>query len=82
MADRAHHNLGLLILAGIGAGTILGASVGLLLGRRAGHASEAAMSETVEDLQAKAQQVLSELSKSIAQMRGQSAADEPPIITL
>lgn len=72
MADRAHNNLGLLVLAGIGAGTIVGASIGLLLGRRAGPASEAAMAETVEDLQAKAQHVLSELSNSIAQMRSQS----------
>ncbi len=71
---RAYNNLGLLVLAGVGAGTILGVCVGLLLGRQAGHDSEAAMAETVEDLQAKAQQVLSELSKSIAQMRGQSAA--------
>ncbi len=72
MTDRAHNNLGLLVLAGVGAGTILGASVGLLLGRRAGHASEAAMAETVEDLKAKAQQVLGELSQSVAQMRNQS----------
>ncbi len=74
MKGHAHNNLGLLVLAGIGAGTILGASVGLLLGRRAGHASEAAMAETVEDLQAKAQQVLSELSKSVAQLRSQGTA--------
>jgi len=78
MAGRAHNNLGLLVLAGVGAGTLLGVCVGLLLGRQAGHEAEAAMAETVEDLQAKAQ-VLSELSKSIAQMRGQSAAHEPPI---
>lgn len=75
MADRTHNNLGLLVLAGVGAGTILGVCVGLLLGRQAGHDSEAAMAETVEDLQAKAQQVLSELSKSIIQMRGQSTAN-------
>lgn len=75
MTDRPHNNLGLLILAGVGAGTILGVCVGLLLGRHAGNASEAAMSETVEDLQAKAQQVLSELSQSIAHMRGQSAVN-------
>ncbi len=74
MADRAHNSLGLLVLAGIGAGTILGASVGLLLGRRAGRESEAAMQETVEDLQVKAQQVLSDLSQSVAQLRDQRAA--------
>lgn len=73
MEGRAQSNLGLLVLAGIGAGTILGASVGLVLGRRAGREADAAMQETVEDLKAKAQQVLSELGQSVAHLRSQSA---------
>lgn len=73
MEGRDHNNQGLLILAGVGAGTLLGVGVGLLLGRRAGREAEAAMAETVEDLKAKAQQVLGELSHSVALMRNQRA---------
>lgn len=78
MEGRTQSNLGLLVLAGVGAGTILGASIGLVLGRRAGREAEAAMQETVEDLKAKAQQVLSELSRSVAQLRSQSPPTQTP----
>lgn len=76
MAQRTEHgldtNLGLLILAGIGAGTLLGASVGLLLGRRALREDDHAMTDTVSELKDKAQRVLSELQDKVAAGREQA----------
>lgn len=73
MTDQTSNgnNLGLLILAGIGAGTLIGATIGLMLGHRTGHGSDTAILESVDELKEKAQHVLSQLSNNVAGLSGQ-----------
>jgi gas vesicle protein len=72
MAKPTRTEITLWILAGIGAGTLIGASVGLLLGRRTGRKSDATMAETVEALKERAEQVLGELSENVSDLVGRS----------
>lgn len=63
--DR-HPNFWLLILAGIGAGALTGILLGLLAVRRPRLEVRDEMTETVEDLKRRAEQILTELSQSYA----------------
>lgn len=67
MSDHDHHsNMGLLILAGIGAGAVTGTLLGLLAARRPPSAARDEMTETVDDLKHRAEQILTELSQVYA----------------
>jgi gas vesicle protein len=68
MAKLNRSEIGLLILAGIGAGTLIGATVGLLLGRRAAGRTDAAIAESVDELKERAEQVLAKLSGNVSGM--------------
>lgn len=57
-------SIGLLILAGIGAGALTGALLGLLASRRPRAQARDEIGETVDDLKRRAEQILSELSQS------------------
>ena len=60
-----HHNsVALLILAGIGAGALTGVLLGLLATRQPRAQAQAEMTETVDDLKRRAEQILTELSQS------------------
>ncbi len=72
MAKPTRTEIGLLILAGVGAGTLLGATVGLLLGRRAAAPDGAAMAGTVDELKERAEHVLDELSENVSELVGRS----------
>ena len=64
MSDRDRQNsIGLLVLAGIGAGALTGALLGLLAVRRPPSARRDEMTDTVDDLKRRAEQILSELSQ-------------------
>ena len=65
MPDRDQQSsIGLLILAGIGAGALTGALLGLLASRRPRAQARDEIGETVDDLKRRAEQILSELSQS------------------
>jgi gas vesicle protein len=72
MAKPTRTEITLWILAGIGAGTLIGASVGLLVGRRSGRQTNAAMAETVDALKERAERVLDELSADVSDLVGRS----------
>ncbi len=72
MAKPTRNEIILWILAAVGAGTLIGASIGLLVGRRTGRRTDAAMSETVDALKERAQQVLGELSGNVSDLVGRS----------
>ena len=57
-------NLGLLLLAGIGAGALTGTLFGLLALRRPRSATRDEISESVDDLKRRAEQILRELSQA------------------
>lgn len=81
MAKPTRAEIGLLVLAGIGAGTLLGAVIGLLLDRRAAGPGGAAMAGTVDELKEKAEHVLDELSENVSELVGRSrrmAAEPSP----
>ena len=63
-------NLGLLILASVGAGALSGALLGLLLARRPQAHPKDEITETVDDLKRRAEKILDELSP-----RASSAAE-------
>lgn len=63
--DR-HPNFWLLILAGIGAGALTGTLLGLLAVRRPHEEAREEMTETVDDLKRRAEQILTELSQTYA----------------
>jgi len=52
-----------LVLAGVGAGTLTGVLIGLLALRRPRGQSPEEISETVDDLKRRAEQILTELSR-------------------
>jgi len=67
MPDRdQHRSTGLLILAGIGAGGLAGALLGLLASRRPRAPGQGEIGETVDDLKRRAEQILTELSQTRA----------------
>ena len=65
MPDRDQNlSIGLLILAGVGAGALTGALLGLLASRRPHPQARDEMGETVDDLKRRAEQILTELSQT------------------
>ena len=67
MTDRDRQsNIGVLILAGIGAGALTGALLGLLATRRPRMQARDEIGETVDDLKRRAEQILTELSQTYA----------------
>jgi len=74
-SQRTH--IGLLILAGVGAGTLSGALVGLLLTRRARGQARDEMTETVDDLRRRAEQILGELSQNAV---GREASEKENVL--
>ena len=64
----------ILILAGLGIGVICGALIGLILGRRSKSTSFPDVAESVQELRTRAEQVLSELSASVASLE---SVDDP-----
>lgn len=69
MADHKLSQAGILILAGIGAGVIAGAVIGLAIAKRRQDNGSLAITETVDDLRHKAERVLHELSDSISDLK-------------
>ena len=65
-------DIALLILAGVGAGTLIGALTAVVIGRRAWRSTQTAMSESVEELKEKTQQILGDLTASVAELVGKS----------
>ncbi len=67
MPDRNQQSsIGLLIMAGVGAGALTGALLGLLAARRPRAPGRAEIGETVDDLKRRAEQILTELSQTRA----------------
>ena len=64
MSDPPRANIGILVLAGIGAGALTGVLVGLLALRRPHTQAQEEISETVDDLKRRAELILTELSRS------------------
>ena len=78
MTDRDHSNFWLsnfwlLMLAGVGAGALTGTLLGLLAVRRPRSSKYEEMTETVDDLKRRAEQILNDLSQSHA-----AASEIPP----
>jgi len=67
MAKERKPQAALLILAGIGAGVVAGAIIGIILAQR--KRDESTIAETVDDLRHKAERVLHELSGSISELK-------------
>ena len=57
-------SIGLLILAGVGAGALTGALLGLMATRRPRVQARDEISETVDDLKRRAEQILTELAQT------------------
>ena len=57
-------SLGLVLLAAVGAGTLSGALLGLMIVRRPRLLSDVTITETVDDLKRRAEKILEELSQS------------------
>lgn len=72
MAKLNRAEIGLLLLASIGAGTLIGALAGLLLGRRAAMRTSDALTGSVDDLKERAEQALDELSVNVTELVGRS----------
>lgn len=68
-----HPHFWILILAGIGAGVLTGTLLGLLAVRRPREEAHDEMTETVDDLKRRAEQILIELSQTYA-----ASPDMPP----
>ena len=67
MTDQnSRTNIGVLVLAGIGAGALTGVLIGLLAIRRPHAQAQEEISETVDDLKRRAELILSELSRNDA----------------
>ena len=72
MSDQnPRSNLGVLVLAGIGAGALTGVFIGLLALRRPHAQAEEEISETVDDLKRRAELILTELSRNHAPDSGE-----------
>ena len=69
MANERKSQAGILILAGIGAGVLTGAIIGLVLAKRRRGAGAETIAETVDDLRDRAERVLHELSDSISELK-------------
>jgi gas vesicle protein len=67
MAKERKPQAALLILAGIGAGVVAGAIIGIILAQR--KRDESTIAETVDDLRHKAERVLHELSDSVSELK-------------
>jgi len=57
-------SLGLVLLAAVGAGTLSGALLGLMIVRRPRLLSDVTITETVDDLKRRAEKILEELSQN------------------
>lgn len=69
--DRNPQNsIGLLILAGVGAGALTGALFALLASRRLQTPTRDGIEESVDDLKRRAEQILTELSQTSAASSG------------
>lgn len=66
--DNSKVNLSLLILAGIGAGVLIGTATGYLLGRRQTGENGLDIRDSVDELRGKAEKVLQDLSGSINEL--------------
>ncbi|MGI4787460.1 MAG: hypothetical protein ACRYFS_01275 [Janthinobacterium lividum] len=63
-------NIGVLVLAGIGAGALTGVLIGLLALRRPRTQAHEEIAETVDDLKRRAEMILTELSRTHAPNAG------------
>ena len=78
MTDQAKRiHIGLLILAGVGAGTLSGALAGLILTGRTRGQAHGEMAETVDDLRRRAEQILGELSQNAV---GREASEKENVL--
>jgi hypothetical protein len=66
----------LLVFAGIGIGVLCGALIGLIAGRRHTAPDGSNVVESVSDLRARAEQVLSELTASVAALEQRDAPEQ------
>ncbi len=72
MTDRNPRlNVGVLVLAGVGAGALTGVLIGLLALRRPSVHTHEEISETVDDLKRRAELILTELSRSYTPPAGE-----------
>jgi len=62
--SQNRRSLGLVLLAAVGAGTLSGALLGLMMVRRPHALREVTITETVDDLKRRAEKILEELSLS------------------
>lgn len=62
----------LLIFAGIGAGVLAGALAGLIVAARKKNAAPPDIVETVDEIRAKAERVLRELTDNVAELKEQT----------
>lgn len=72
MAKLNKAEIGLLVLASVGAGTLIGALAGLILGRRAARRTSEVLTGSVEELKERAEQALDELSNNVTELVGRS----------
>jgi hypothetical protein len=72
MAKANRNDMGLLILAGVGAGALLGAGIGMVLGRHIGRPSDPSNLQSVDELKEKTEQVLGELSENVTELVARS----------
>jgi methyl-accepting chemotaxis protein len=80
MSDHDQRNsLGLLILAGIGAGALTGTLLGLLASRRPRAQARDEIGETVDDLKRRAEQILAELSQTQAASAEMASPEMPSL---
>jgi len=70
--EQQHSHIGLLILAGIGAGALTGALLGLAVARRPRMLAHSEITETVDDLKRRAEEILTELSRSAVVLKPSS----------
>jgi len=79
MATPNRTQIGLLILASIGAGTLIGAAIGLLLSQRASREAQVSVTESVEELKQKTERMLEELTGSVAALVHRSQEPIPEL---
>lgn len=68
MSYQGRGGTAILVFAGIGIGVLCGALIGLIASRRTMPERSSNVADTASDLKARAEQVLSELSASVAAM--------------
>jgi len=76
MSFRGRGSETILIFAGLGIGVVCGALIGLIIGRKSTSAQFPVDAETVQELRARAEQVLSELSASVSSLENFDEAGE------